>query len=93
MAFRKIEPGSGRQLSVPSAIVTGGTGGLGSAVVGRLLDDGWRVIVPWVAEHELDRLEAHERLELVGPTSPTPTPSARSSSWPRAMRAGRCAGS
>ena len=29
-----------------SAIVTGGTGGLGSAVVERLLDDGWRVVVP-----------------------------------------------
>ena len=31
-----------------SAIVTGGTGGLGAAVVGRLLDDGWRVVVPWI---------------------------------------------
>jgi NAD(P)-dependent dehydrogenase (short-subunit alcohol dehydrogenase family) len=48
-----------------SAIVTGGTGGLGSAVVARLLADGWRVVVPWVAESELDRVEDHKRLELI----------------------------
>src|SRR5437762_10157355 len=48
-----------------SAIVTGGTGGLGSAVVARLLDDGWRVVVPWVVERELERMPEHERLELV----------------------------
>lgn len=36
-----------------TAIVTGGTGGLGSAVTRRFLDDGWRVVVPWIAEHEL----------------------------------------
>jgi NAD(P)-dependent dehydrogenase (short-subunit alcohol dehydrogenase family) len=48
-----------------SAIVTGGTGGLGAAVVGRLLDDGWRVVVPWVVEHELDRVQPREGLELV----------------------------
>ncbi len=29
-----------------TAIVTGGTGGLGSAVVARLLNDGWRVVAP-----------------------------------------------
>ena len=29
-------------------MVTGGTGGLGAAVVERLLDDGWRVVVPWI---------------------------------------------
>ena len=40
-----------------SAIVTGGTGGLGSAVVARLLDDGWRVVVPWVVERELERVQ------------------------------------
>jgi len=49
----------------PSAIVTGGTGGLGSAVVARLLHDGWRVIVPWIVEHELSRVQEHEGLELV----------------------------
>jgi NAD(P)-dependent dehydrogenase (short-subunit alcohol dehydrogenase family) len=48
-----------------SAIVTGGTGGLGSAVVTRLLDDGWRVVVPWVAEAELERVPERDRLELV----------------------------
>jgi NAD(P)-dependent dehydrogenase (short-subunit alcohol dehydrogenase family) len=48
-----------------SAIVTGGTGGLGSAVVARLLRDGWRVIVPWVVEHELQRLAPHDGLEPV----------------------------
>jgi NAD(P)-dependent dehydrogenase (short-subunit alcohol dehydrogenase family) len=48
-----------------SAIVTGGTGGLGSAVVARLLDDGWRVVVPWVVERELERVQEREGLELV----------------------------
>lgn len=48
-----------------SAIVTGGTGGLGSAVVARLLDDDWRVIVPWIAERELDRVERRDGLELI----------------------------
>jgi NAD(P)-dependent dehydrogenase (short-subunit alcohol dehydrogenase family) len=49
-----------------TAIVTGGTGGLGSAVVKRLLCDGWRVVVPWIVEHELERVDQHgEGLELV----------------------------
>jgi NAD(P)-dependent dehydrogenase (short-subunit alcohol dehydrogenase family) len=48
-----------------TAIVTGGTGGLGAAVVQRLLDDGWRVVVPWIVERELERVQEHERLELV----------------------------
>ncbi len=48
-----------------SAIVTGGTGGLGAAVVGRLLDDGWRVVVPWIVESELERVERREGLELI----------------------------
>jgi NAD(P)-dependent dehydrogenase (short-subunit alcohol dehydrogenase family) len=48
-----------------TAIVTGGTGGLGSAVVVRLLDNGWRVVVPWVVEHELERLEPRDGLELI----------------------------
>ena len=47
------------------AIVTGGTGGLGSAVVGRLLSDGWRVVVPWIVESELERVPEREGLELV----------------------------
>lgn len=48
-----------------TAIVTGGTGGLGVAVVNRLLDDDWRVVVPWVVEDELGRMERREGLELV----------------------------
>jgi NAD(P)-dependent dehydrogenase (short-subunit alcohol dehydrogenase family) len=48
-----------------TAIVTGGTGGLGAAVVARLLDDGWRVVVPWVVEAELSRVPEREGLELV----------------------------
>ena len=39
-----------------TAIITGGTGGLGTAVVGEFLSAGWRVVVPWVAEEELKRL-------------------------------------
>ena len=48
-----------------SAIVTGGTGGLGAAVVARLLADGWRVIVPWIVEAELERVDRRDGLELV----------------------------
>jgi NAD(P)-dependent dehydrogenase (short-subunit alcohol dehydrogenase family) len=48
-----------------TALITGGTGGLGSAVTARLLDDGWRVVVPWIVEDELQRVPRHERLELV----------------------------
>jgi len=48
-----------------TVIVTGGTGGLGSAVVERMLDDGWRVIVPWVSERELERVGERDGLVLV----------------------------
>ena len=48
-----------------TAIVTGGTGGLGAAVTTDLLSHGWRVVVPWIAERELSRVDEHERLELV----------------------------
>ena len=48
-----------------TAIVTGGTGGLGAAVVTRLREAGWRVVVPWIVESELERVEAAEDLELV----------------------------
>ena len=48
-----------------TVIVTGGTGGLGVAVLARLLDDGWRVVVPWVAEHELERVRDRDDVELV----------------------------
>src|SRR2546423_8864818 len=48
-----------------TAIVTGGTGGLGTAVVQAFLDAGWRTVVPWVNERELGRLPEREGLELV----------------------------
>jgi NAD(P)-dependent dehydrogenase (short-subunit alcohol dehydrogenase family) len=48
-----------------SAIVSGGTGGLGQAVVARLLGEGWRVVVPWVVPAERDRMTEREGLELV----------------------------
>src|SRR3954447_15170882 len=48
-----------------TVIVTGGTGGLGAAVTHALLEDGWRVVVPWLVERELERVREHERLELV----------------------------
>ncbi len=48
-----------------TAIVTGGTGGLGAVVVARLLADGWRVVVPWIVEEELQRVEERDGLELV----------------------------
>jgi NAD(P)-dependent dehydrogenase (short-subunit alcohol dehydrogenase family) len=40
------------------AVVTGGTGALGQAVVLRLLADGARVAIPYVVEAERDRLAA-----------------------------------
>jgi NAD(P)-dependent dehydrogenase (short-subunit alcohol dehydrogenase family) len=48
-----------------TAIVTGGTGGLGAAVVARLLDDGWHTVVPWVVERELERVQERDGLTLV----------------------------
>src|SRR3954466_15058045 len=59
-----------------TAIVTGGTGGLGAAVTRKLLDDGWRVVVPWFAERELERVDEHERLQLVHAAPPQPAPAA-----------------
>lgn len=47
-----------------SALITGGTGGLGAAVTRAFLDSGWRVVVPVFAEDERQRLDAHERLVL-----------------------------
>ncbi|HWE33395.1 MAG TPA: SDR family NAD(P)-dependent oxidoreductase [Solirubrobacteraceae bacterium] len=48
-----------------TAIVTGGTGGLGAAVVARLLADGWRVVAPWIVESERERMEQKDRLCFV----------------------------
>jgi NAD(P)-dependent dehydrogenase (short-subunit alcohol dehydrogenase family) len=52
-------------MSDATIVVTGGTGGLGSAVTRVFLDAGWRVVVPWIAERELERVQEHERLTLV----------------------------
>ncbi len=54
-----------RGVSDRTVLVTGGTGGLGAAVTRAFLEDGWRVVVPWIAERELERVERHDRLELV----------------------------
>jgi NAD(P)-dependent dehydrogenase (short-subunit alcohol dehydrogenase family) len=53
------------QSAAKTALVTGGTGGLGAAVTGELLRTGWHVVVPWVAERELERVERRDGLELV----------------------------
>src|SRR5918994_6758504 len=48
-----------------TVLVTGGTGGLGAAVTQASLAGGWRVVAPWIAERELGRVQAPDRLELV----------------------------
>jgi NAD(P)-dependent dehydrogenase (short-subunit alcohol dehydrogenase family) len=48
-----------------SVVVSGGTGGLGSAVTATLLQAGWHVVVPYVEERELERVKPHPQLELV----------------------------
>jgi NAD(P)-dependent dehydrogenase (short-subunit alcohol dehydrogenase family) len=40
-----------------TALITGGTGGLGRAVVGAFVGNGWRVVVPDVAPAELEGAE------------------------------------
>jgi len=42
-----------------SVIVTGGTGGLGGAVVRAFLASGDRVVVPWIVAHESERMKQH----------------------------------
>jgi NAD(P)-dependent dehydrogenase (short-subunit alcohol dehydrogenase family) len=51
-------------------LVTGGTGGLGSAVIADLLDAGAEVVTTWLVDHERERFESSElggrdRLTLV----------------------------
>jgi NAD(P)-dependent dehydrogenase (short-subunit alcohol dehydrogenase family) len=48
-----------------TALITGGTGGLGVAVVEELLAAGWRAVVPWVKEKEVERLPPREGLTLI----------------------------
>ena len=49
---------------VGSALISGGTGGLGAAVTRAFLDGGWRVVVPVFDLAERERVPAHERLVL-----------------------------
>lgn len=46
-------------------MITGGTGGLGSAVTSAFLEAGWRVVVPWIVEAELARVAEHPRVHTV----------------------------
>lgn len=52
-----------------TVLITGGSGSLGAGVVQRYLDDGWRTVVPWIVEKEVERLleavGANDALELV----------------------------
>jgi NAD(P)-dependent dehydrogenase (short-subunit alcohol dehydrogenase family) len=48
-----------------TVIVSGGAGGLGSAVTRTMLDDGWIVVVPYIDASELERLGSHERLVTI----------------------------
>jgi len=48
-----------------SIVISGGTGGLGSAVTTAMLDDGWEVVVPYVEARELERVSAHPNLTLI----------------------------
>ena len=43
-----------------TALITGGTGGLGRAVVGAFAASGWRVVVPDVAPADLEGAEVVE---------------------------------
>jgi NAD(P)-dependent dehydrogenase (short-subunit alcohol dehydrogenase family) len=47
-----------------SALITGGSGGLGGAVTRAFLAGGWRVVVPLYDEAERERVPSHERLVL-----------------------------
>jgi NAD(P)-dependent dehydrogenase (short-subunit alcohol dehydrogenase family) len=53
-----------------SALVTGGTGGLGAAVTATLLDAGWRVVVPWRNRAELDRVTGADAVPGTAVTTP-----------------------
>jgi NAD(P)-dependent dehydrogenase (short-subunit alcohol dehydrogenase family) len=49
-----------------AVIITGGTGGLGSAVTEEFLEAGWRVTVPWFKRHEADGLLARPAVSAAG---------------------------
>lgn len=46
-------------------MITGGTGGLGSAVTAEFVAAGWRVVVPWVVENELRRLSPIDAVQPI----------------------------
>ena len=48
-----------------TAFITGGTGGLGGAVLQTFLGAGWRVVAPVRTEDERGRLPEHDKLEVV----------------------------
>jgi NAD(P)-dependent dehydrogenase (short-subunit alcohol dehydrogenase family) len=48
-----------------TVVISGGTGGLGRAVTQTLLEAGWRVVVPYNNEHEVEHVQTHGRLQLV----------------------------
>jgi NAD(P)-dependent dehydrogenase (short-subunit alcohol dehydrogenase family) len=48
-----------------SVVISGGTGGLGTAVTRTMLDAGWQVVVPYHDEREAEHVEPHERLLLI----------------------------
>jgi NAD(P)-dependent dehydrogenase (short-subunit alcohol dehydrogenase family) len=48
-----------------NVVVTGGTGALGSAVVGALLKAGAQCIVPYREEKDAQRLQSHDRVTLI----------------------------
>jgi NAD(P)-dependent dehydrogenase (short-subunit alcohol dehydrogenase family) len=48
-----------------TALITGGTGGLGAAVTAAFAQAGWRVVVPWIAKAELSRVDDNPRVHTV----------------------------
>jgi NAD(P)-dependent dehydrogenase (short-subunit alcohol dehydrogenase family) len=53
-----------------TALITGGTGGLGVSVVEAFLEDGWRVVVPDVSVGSRDRLPAEAEFVEADLTDP-----------------------
>ena len=47
------------------ALAISAAAAVGAAVVERLLDDDWRVVVPWIVERELERVPHRDGLELL----------------------------
>ncbi len=66
----KVDPGADGydRRNVRTAIITGGTGGLGTAVTETFITRGWRCVVPWVADHEVQRLNERDELREAGET-------------------------